>query len=370
MKRLHFLFVFAFLVIVSCLSSCHKDGTNPTNTVLPNSNADSLNMIWCKVVEGVDEARFDITIGSEGQRHIDSLYLYYYPADDTTDIRQEKILLDTTFAERVKKSVKIGQLQPDSTRYCYKLELVDFFGKSVTKPDTLTTWTLSKPVAATDTAIIENSAISFYGTVTAHCRALLEDPDRPFKLMISYNTPSMGSELFLPINEYVQDFREVTVASIDLLNDTITIGYHCRWPLCDTLYSYKAVVQDSWGNNSENVMEKTVKFALPEVKCESHTNITDTSASVGAKFIYNGKDELGIAQRGVCFAETPNPVVGNDAVTLALDTLPMAWEETRTIQLSGLEPKTKYYYKVFVQLSDEFKSVFYSDEKSLTTKPR
>jgi uncharacterized protein (TIGR02145 family) len=87
-----------------------------------------------------------------------------------------------------------------------------------------------------------------------------------------------------------------------------------------------------------------------------------TTVTTGATISVNSTD-ISVSERGVCFSSSRNPTVGNrtesekKAVSATAD-------NNFVVNLSGLQPATKYYYRAYVKTN---KGIVYGNEMEFTT---
>ncbi len=103
-------------------------------------------------------------------------------------------------------------------------------------------------------------------------------------------------------------------------------------------------------NKDENVA------TTPSIITAAVTNITEVSATVGAKLVVTGSSA--VSERGVCWATTPNPTVDGSKVVFGQEA------EEFTVVLTNLKSGTTYYTRAYAISSS---GVGYGDQRSFTT---
>lgn len=129
----------------------------------------------------------------------------------------------------------------------------------------------------------------------------------------------------------------------------------------NTTYYFNVLVKDAAGNKSVYTMKEVKTASLstaPIVMTDSSvTNLTASSTNVSGNVTSDGNAQ--ITERGIVYATTGNPTINGNKVTAS------GTKGTFTVDLTSLNPKTKYFYRAYATNS---LGTSYGEEREFTTK--
>ena len=105
-----------------------------------------------------------------------------------------------------------------------------------------------------------------------------------------------------------------------------------------TTYYVRAFATNG-GGTAYGAQRNFITKTIPTITLDSATNILSLTASCTYHITATGG--MTIIDRGICYSTSPNPTLGNNAVTV------IGTSNTGTVQLSGLTPGATYYVRAF-----------------------
>ncbi|MBP5573067.1 MAG: hypothetical protein J6X40_02755 [Bacteroidales bacterium] len=383
--------------ICLALASCKKpEGDDLDDLVLSN---DTVGMLHLGAVGNVDYADFTISNALAKKVQIEKLELHWFekpldslvpdtpevPVDstgtgDTVGVRASyqdviRLLIEnpTTLEVGWEKHYRLFGLKP-GTSYCYFLVVEDLLGRKTSDTLEFATKTIADATMFTrvtaDSVRLVESQPCFYGSVNTHWRALEEsvmNPDSTFTdgFVLGFQYGLTADTLDQVLTNYVIDYPASGFISEPAEGDMVFCVFHCAAPVMDSCW-YRAYVRDSWGNEfvSDTILQysteapKAVWWKDPQVGGSTQVTLYGNSS-------YKGGDDMSMKKRGFCWAKHPN-VTLSDSVWYDPEQ-PLEWLKRYEYHLTGLDPATNYYCRVFLVLDGADSTTRYSEEKMFTT---
>ena len=382
---------FAVLLGAICLAlaSCKKpEGDDLDDLVLSN---DTVGMFHLGAVGNVDYADFTISYALAKEAQIEKLELHWFEkpldslAPDTPEVPvdstgtgdtvvgrasyqdavqvlvEKETILETGWA----RHYQAFGLKPGTT-YCYFLVVEDLLGHKTSDTLEFTTTTIADATmftkVTTDSARLVASQPCFYGSVNTHWRAL--DETKGFVLGIRYGLTL--DTLDQVLTNFVIDVpASGTITQPAGGGDRIDCVFHCAAPVMDSCW-YQAFVVDSWGNEffADTILQYSTE--APKAVWVKNPQIGgSTQVTLNGNSDYKGGEDVSMKKRGFCWAKHPNATL-SDSVWYD-PAQPLEWLKKYEYHLTGLDPATNYYCKVFLVLDDADSTTCYSEEKMFTT---
>ena len=347
MRLLLGLFVCAIL-----LFSCRKpnEGDDPGAWMA----TDPIHLVGeCSVVGDLDLAVYTLTLNPGAvhaeQVQLEKVELVYYSGSqqsgDTVfgETHHVKILNDTVLHSVYSYTDTIWNLTPGTT-YSYTLLVSDALFTDSTATKTFQTLPLERPVVKIDTVFLSGGHVNCHASVTAGWRYFLEDPD--YTLSMFMGTTPMAID---------QEVEQVELLYDSLVGHTAKKGFGCAVALGeDASLWFRAFVKDSWGQEAMSDTAQYVFSNQPHSVIVKHDQLGPVSFRLKGNAV-QGTDDVALYRCGFCYGTMPTPTV-NDMVVVSSST---QWGGY-SCDVFDLEYSTTYYYRSFLQITDENGPIYYS----------
>lgn len=351
MKKMRLLL--GLLMCIALLFSCKKpiEGDDPGTWMA----TDSVHLVGtCSVVGDLDLGVYTITLDPNSvnatQVRLDKVELIYYKGNQAletvpaADVHKVEILKNTELSTVYTRSDTIWNLTPGTT-YSYQLVVTDAVFSDSTQRKTFQTLQGVQSSVKVDTVYIANGHIECYASLSAHWRAVMEDPGYTFSLFWGTSPTAIDQEI-----------TPLDVVYDSLVNMTVKKGYSGQVTLgADEALWFRAYLKDSWGNESRSDTLQFVMSSQPTVVIVKHDQLGPVSFRLKGNTL-KGMEDVSFYRCGFCYGLISSLSI-NDAIVVS----PTTQWGSYTCDLSNLEYNTTYYYKAFLQITDENGPIYYSD---------
>lgn len=360
MKKMRLLL--GLLMCTVLLFSCRKsiEGDDPGTWMA----TDSVHLVGaCSVIGDLDLGVYTITLDpntvNASQVRLDKVELIYYKGNqpmsevETGDLHKVEILKNTELTSVYTCSDTIWNLTPGST-YSYQLVITDAVFSDSTQRKTFQTLQGVQSLVKMDTVYVSYGRIECYASVTAHWRALMEDPG--YTLSFFWGNSPMSID---------QEVESVEIVYDSLVGTTVKKGFNGHVALeGDDILWFRAYVKDSWGKEAYSDTAQFVMSSQPFAVIVKHDQLGPVSYRLKGNTV-KGTEDVVLYQCGFCYGLTSTPTI-NDTYVVSSAT---QWG-SYTCDLTDLDYNTTYYYRAFLQITDENGPIYYSDDSGqFTTDP-
>ncbi len=351
MKKLRLLL--GLLMCIALLFSCKKpiEGDDPGTWMA----TDSVHLVGtCSVIGDLDLGVYTITLDpntvNAEQVRLDKVELIYYKGNQplesvpAADVHKVEVLKNAELNTVYTRSDTIWNLTPGTT-YSYQLVITDAVFSDSTQRKTFQTLQGVYSTVKMDTAYITNGHIECFASLNAHWRAVMDDPGYTFRLFYG-SSPSAIDQEIEPL-EVVYD---------SLVDMTVKKGYSGQVALgAEEMLWFRAYLKDSWGNETWSDTLQYVMSSQPSVVIVKHDQLGPVSFRLKGNAL-KGMEDVAFYRCGFCYGIISSLSI-NDA---HVESSATQWG-SYTCDLLNLEYNTTYYYRAFLQITDENGPIYYSD---------
>lgn len=351
MKKLRLLL--GLLICTVLLFSCRKpiEGDDPGTWMA----TDSVHLVGtCSIVGDLDLGVYTITLDpstvSADAVRLEKVELVYCEGNQELDsvaageLHRVEILKDAVLKQIYTRSDTIRNLTPGTT-YSYQLIITDAVFSDATPRKTFQTLQNIESVVKMDTVYVSSGRVECRASVTAHWRALLDDPGYTLSLFLG-STPAAID----------QEIEDVEIVYDSLVGMTVKKGFGGHVAVgADVSLWFRAYVKDSWGKEAYSDTAQFVMSSQPFVVIVKHDQLDPVSYRIKGNTVQGTEDVL-LYQCGFCYGFNPTPTI-NDSYVVSTTT---QWGPY-TCDLTNLEHNTTYYYRAFIQITDENGPIYYSE---------
>ena len=346
MKKMRLLLV--TLICSMWLCSCQKpDGGDQPGSWMAT---DTTCLGTCSVIGDLDLAVYSVRLDpanvQANQVQLKSVELLYGPEGQVSEgnVRKLQILRDTVLNSIFARTDTLWNLVPNTT-YAYRLVISDAVFSDTTRQKTFQTQSAMQPLVTVDTAFISDGRIQCNASVIAHWRSMLDDIG--YTLNLYWGTDSLTID---------QPMEDVEVVYEGLEDKLIYKSFTGSIPVgADTSLWFKAYVKDSWEWETTSTPVQLILSDQPYVTIVKHDQTGPVSFCLKGNAVKGSSDVI-LYRCGFCYGQVPRPTLDNLFVEAASN----QWGSF-TVDLEDLAYNTSYYYRAFIQITDENGPIYYSD---------
>ncbi|MFO7850887.1 MAG: SUMF1/EgtB/PvdO family nonheme iron enzyme [Bacteroidota bacterium] len=141
--------------------------------------------------------------------------------------------------------------------------------------------------------------------------------------------------LYSPVSDEGSEEKKIIIDDTELKTDDVVDGFPR-----DTDIRLRAYAKNTAGTGYSNYINIKTKDGIPVVRTGDVTNIHSKTVDASGTLVTNGGEKL--ISYGICYSEDPDPRI-NDSISYAYGNI------NYIIELDGLEPFTKYYFRAFAR---------------------
>lgn len=343
---------FGLLICAFMLFSCNKpnEGDDPGTWMA----TDSIHLVGaCTVTGDLDLAVYTITLNPAivhaDQVRLEKVELLYRMGIPMTDsaawdnAKHVNILRDTVLNSVYYYTDTLWNLIPGKT-YSYRLVMSDEVFSDTTSVKSFQTLNVEKPRVTIDTVFLSAGMVKCQASVNAHWRSMLDEFGYTLSLFCGTDAFSLDQEM-----------EQVEVVYDTLMGNTLKRGFQGSVALgADTSLWFRAYVKDSW---DQEAWSDTVNYVIsdqPYAAIVKHERLGPVSYRLKGNAV-QGNNDVSLYRCGFCYGTTPYPTVNS----MVVEATPAQWGAYSCV-LSELAYSTTYYYRAFLQITDEYGPVYYS----------